>query len=594
MYYLTWVVLLFSVLLEISKKKKVSKILLGSSILLMIIIIMIRFGYGADYLSYEFLYRTIDTSSISNLLKSHTKYEIGFRLLEYVGNNLGVPYHVFLVILNLITFFFFYLWIRDQSESPAISWFVFYSMFFMVWVLSALRQGFVLALGSYFFFSNRKFSNKVKIIVSILLGLIHSIGFVYLIVMLVDKLRVDKKKHFYILGISVLANLLPLGAILNAVPFLANYRGVLTYIDAYRFLGFIDFASIIRFLFFAIVIYHYDLLKERFKGLVDIFLLGFSVYFLMRFSALMSSRITIHTYILLIIFLPTIIKQYVNKKSLKLIVLAAFIGFNSLFFMKEMLTAIDQTGEVTDSKIVKFYTVFESPYDKFDGYNGRNIVLRNQNKVKSIMEEYLNSEQYTDRKEVSYNENDDYFVRYDKFTNTFKVMNQDGFWLKGDSYPKTGTVYKDVLVTRENRKDSMFDSSLLIDITGKNRKQSEMLEVVEKYQAEHFVFNEFNKEVQESVTVDDVREILEYFFPNVDAGVKEINMVKINQPFTYFVLEVDYNDRLFYIYLDEEKELLIDILFSKSQKFNVNGILSVSMHGYSISFNKYGKIIIGG
>ena len=192
MLYLAFIIGLFCVFLN-EKSGKVNKTYFYVFILSLFFIAIMRFGIGADYFAYDYLYNIMSSSDINNSFFVLDNVEWLFKYIMMSFNLLGISYHLFNVFFTVIILGFTLYWISKKSPNKYLSILLYISMFFLVWTLSAIRQGLVIAILLNVFFGEKKFSTRNQILISVGLSLIHSSAIIALLIYLISKLNFNKK-----------------------------------------------------------------------------------------------------------------------------------------------------------------------------------------------------------------------------------------------------------------------------------------------------------------------------------------------------------------------------------------------------------------
>jgi len=378
MYYLLFFV---PILLHPLKLTKRIKGLLNAFALLLMAIF--RFGSGTDYFSYSYVYYLVSDHSIFKVFSQLKDKEIGFKLFMFIFRFLGLNYEVFVAVAAIVMVYFVYRWIDDNTDEVSYSYLVYYSMFYLVWMLSSLRQGMVLTLGCYFFF-NRKFELRwlTQLLLILLLSTLHYTAFFFVIFIILQRFNLSKKIHLGFFAGGLVMSLIPIGSIMaEFVKFLPSLSKLTYYLTQQSSYGFWDVKSLARIVLFGAVWIHYERLKKL-KDLpdrfVDAYLVGLSLYFYLRFNELIASRMAIFGFILAVFLLPAILKLYQGKKTLYVAGTAAFVLFNAFYLEKELLAMASQSGLPHKGYYVPYVTLVDK--GKVD-YTGSYYYANNYHEV---------------------------------------------------------------------------------------------------------------------------------------------------------------------------------------------------------------------
>jgi hypothetical protein len=325
---------------------------------------ILRFGAGADYFSYSYIYYLTSNSSVIKLFNTLKDHEIGFKLLMFPFRFLNLPYEVFVAAIAVFIMVLMYFWIQKNSKSVAMSYLVYYSFFFLVWNLSSLRQGLALTIGCFLLF-NAKYTWKLrsKLVIIGLLFLLHKSALFYLVFVLADMLKWDKKKLTYLVLASLLVSLLPIANIAIVIAKIPLFVKIASYVNvANAPIGFWDFKSLARLLLIGLVLFHYDSLLKKDaipKRYLNAYIIGLSFFFFLRFDDLVGARMSIYGYFLAILILPAILELYNYKKAVKLASTVGFIFMCAIYLQKELASMANQAGIPSKGFFVPYISLFQ-------------------------------------------------------------------------------------------------------------------------------------------------------------------------------------------------------------------------------------------
>ena len=330
-----------------------------------------RYGIGADYFAYSYLYRKLDKQILYEVYYGKEKQEVGFRALGSAIKAMGFSYQSYLLILSFITLFFIYKICVKYSKNPMLSMTAYYSFYYFVWTLSSLRQGLAMAVGMFFLLEAINKNRVIRfLLVSVLLFYIHSSSLIFVVMFIVARfIPWSKKTMMIILSASILFSFLPMGDI---VLYLSQYSEILGrtkyYIDSgFTIAKLLSFSSVARLILIGVAIFFYDdLAKEspEMKNIVNIYLISFIIYYVFQFSEITAARLSIYGRILDFVILPSIIylkSPKINKK----VIITCVVMFICIYFLKELNTMKIQSGLITEEKYVVKYS---SIYNKSDRY----------------------------------------------------------------------------------------------------------------------------------------------------------------------------------------------------------------------------------
>lgn len=322
-----------------------------------------RFGAGADYFSYSYLYYLIPDDSILSAISKLKDQEIGMKLLMFPFRYFNLPYEMFVVFIAIIMITLMFLWIDKNSKSVSLSYLVYYSFFFMVWNLSSLRQGLALTIGCFLLFNeefNWKFTQKLMIIFA--LYFLHKTALFYLVFIVAESIKWDRRKLIFVVLGALVVSILPIGQLAEWVAKIPIFARVSYYLEGASSIGFWDFKSLPRLFLIAVVLFHYDdlrvnrLIPMRF---VDAYILGISFFFVLRFDDLIGARISIYGFFLAILILPAILGLYSRKKQIDFLVNLGFVTMCALYLQKELLAMAQQAGIAYKNYYVPYISVLQ-------------------------------------------------------------------------------------------------------------------------------------------------------------------------------------------------------------------------------------------
>lgn len=144
MLYAGGIFLHLSSIVSLIKKKDYRRLTLFSMIILFVLSAL-RYSNGADYYSYALIFETIPRE-INLALSSTIHSDPGFNVLIALVKQLGLNYRGFLIILAIMTLYGFLKPITQKSTFPLISLTIFYSVYYHIYVNSAVRQGLAMAM----------------------------------------------------------------------------------------------------------------------------------------------------------------------------------------------------------------------------------------------------------------------------------------------------------------------------------------------------------------------------------------------------------------------------------------------------------------
>lgn len=324
--------------------------------LLITLVSVLRYGIGIDYFAYKYLYYFNDNTLKQVIFNPTIEVEVGFRVLMYLFRN-KFSYEIFIAFFALISSLFIYKIIKKDSCNSNFSLFIYYSLFFLTYTMSGIRQGFTLFAGTYLFLNQ---DNKRKLYAYILLlSLIHKS---VLIIIIFDKLsdfKLTKKSYLILVLISFIFSMSGLS---NYFPsFMKNYY-------YYNNISFFDlpvlFKRLYRFCIFLIIYRNHNTFKtNKFKKLRNYFYWSVIFYYFLAFYEVTAARLMVYGQMSLLALLPQVLKekQGADKLKFKFVILSLLC----LLFMKDSLAS---WNTITRGSIENKLMPYVNLYNK-DKYN---------------------------------------------------------------------------------------------------------------------------------------------------------------------------------------------------------------------------------
>lgn len=437
--YLFYIAILIPVLLYFLGNKLPIKLKWYLSLIVPIFIIITRFGIGTDYFSYEYIYNNLNYSSLEVFLSNPLNIEYGFALLMIIPRSLGLPYHFFAVILNLVMFSFFTLWIYDSSEDVLLSLILFLSMFFLIWNLSAFRQGLVLAIGTYFLFNKKKdYKPITRIILIILLASFHISALFYYILLIFKKVNWNQRKILMLFIASLIVAFLPIYKIVPYLTFFPGSAKLISYLGEPTTV--FNFSGIARILMFTLVFAFYKVKNDKFnRSLIDAFLLGNAMFFLVKFSDIVAARLSIFTFILASVIFVNIYVSLGFEKVMKLVTSFGIVLSAFMFFQKDVRAYQTEVGLINRSPLLKYTSI--NDVDRTQYYERYNNLTHQRELCLIRRDEFYDRYVYTTD---DYEANDVLFSV--KYQGKYGILNQDQEWIINPTFNEKIPVQDQIVI----------------------------------------------------------------------------------------------------------------------------------------------------
>ena len=300
-----------------------------------------RFGVGVDYFSYYNIYRAMPVGSPGSLfIRLLTLYtEPGFSLLMMIFRYFNMSFIQFIALCACISLVMIFSTIQKYSNNKIISFFIFYSHYYLVYIESIVRQGIAMAIFLYAFFSFIDNKKTIKYILFILLGMTFHVSIVIaLFIPIIIKL---KNKYFL--------SPFPL-IVLSIFSFLCGYIFFLPFLNLFlsetpfsRYLRYsnsnnVNISAVLFRMFKLVFIYiiyfrvKKHLLPED-KLVLKIYIIGLLFYFFICQMSLLS-RMSNYFMILEIILIPNMIKHL--SKNEKIFMVNVYIILFSFIYIKDI------------------------------------------------------------------------------------------------------------------------------------------------------------------------------------------------------------------------------------------------------------------
>lgn len=356
MYYLVFFI---GIILSIINDKRRIGIIVFT--ILLALLACFRYGVGADYFSYLYLFNRLDNSIIYEMYYGIDHQEIGFRLLGSLLKQIGFSYQQYLSVLAIINLVFIFKTCIKYSKNPTLSMFLYFCFYYFMWTFSGLRQATTMAIGVYYLLESLEKKNTTKfIIIVLLLSFIHVSALVLIMFYFISKLNFTKKRLIYISIFSIAFSILPIGIILSKLGGFPIINRIMPYLNLeVSLINPFDFQTLGRIIFLVIAFVFYDSYSkqsENSKTIINLYILSFILYFLFKFQELTAARLAIYGKMLDIIILSNIYYMYKLKIN-KLIYIICLLFLFSLYFLKELAAMKENSGLInSNSKNLVPYT----------------------------------------------------------------------------------------------------------------------------------------------------------------------------------------------------------------------------------------------
>ena len=573
---------IFLLVLSLNKSTSKGKLLIAISPLLLIA--LIRYGVGADYFSYNYIYTSTLNKTMSQSFVVFPNIDKGFFLIMRLFQMTGASYPVFIGLVSALILVLITLWLKDNSSNPVLSLFLYFAMFFFVWNLSAIRQGLVLSLSLYLIFNKKfQFSKVIKVLIVLALATLHSSALLLLVFIYIDQVNFSKRFHLILLILSLISMFLPLENIISYFTFIPGVERLLHYFSNTN--GFFYFSAISRLVLYAVVWFHYDELLEQDesnKNSVDIYLVGIVIYFFMSFSEVAAGRFGIYSLALLLLIYPNIVELYRDKINLYRFAFVGLILFAGLFFYKELNTLVNQTGLIlNNSKIVPMTTIFNRDDYLFEDYHY--VLLKNSEKYTNEYEKFMGDKNFNNLDLVEAKSEDSFVAVKSAETHTYLILNNRGERITEATFSFEPKVYKHYL---KYYQDETTKEMIYYDLVEKkNISEPEIISQID--QAQRIELEPINiKAVELTDFNSDVQDLV-----ISTSNTSNTELRTYDNPLDYSLLFTDYFYGRIVMVLDAEQNLLIDDYYYSASRFDANGFFQLESQATIDIYYKDGQKI---
>lgn len=589
MYYLAFIYLFGLVLLE-DKLKDRNKIILA--LIPLILIVVLRYGIGADYFSYERIYYSFDDPDFFGALAQNNRIEVLFRLLNVVAIKLGLSYHVFVTIISGFLTYLTLKWIKNNSPNFYLSVLLHFSMLFIYWNLSALRQGIVLTLLLYIYFNGKKeYSPTIKAVSALVLVFVHPTAVIVPIVYLISLIPWNKKIFLLLLVISPLSRFIFSIEFLKFFSWLPYMKKVIHYMS-YNSIQLLSVPSLLRFSFFIFILWHYDKLNEKYpdkKLMFNFALVSLLLYFYLPVSMVIGTRATIFGYYLTIIIFPMILTLY-SKEKLYPVILAGFLVMSTASFYNEFSKVAARSGYSESMHKLNFVTILEKDRKLFGNNYAFHLHVDEENKKwaeNSDISKRVNSEFIFN--EAEYEKDEEYLSVYFPANNRYGIINTKGQVVVvpefGSSQPIFGSFIQfESGASSFSQKTYRDIKQLYLPYLGFDYVQDVVTNHLEAEQA--LLSNRLFIEELHPTWVDSV-EFLDNYNTNPIVVVERYSYPDVND-FSYIRLRTTYRD---YYLIFKGDELFVEKIYKSVNPISVKNIIVAKTEYTTDYINEDGEII---
>lgn len=356
MYYLLFLITLYGAIKEAVTHKR-NKALFNFTYICMFLMAIFRYGQGQDYFNYEGVYHQVTVFTEQSILGIFLINDIGYAFINYIALSLNIPYEIFMAIFTAIIMGMFYSFLKRSCNYSMVSLFVFYSVIYMIYVLSIVRQGFNIAFFLCFMLPLIEQHKYTKFyFLTLLISTIHASALLFFLFPLINSCKWTYKTLIFLFLISIVILFFSMN-LMSYIPVPFIQDRMRTYLDEAS--GNLILAKIVRLLLvFPLLLLPTSLFKTTRDNRI-FFFWGFLIYALISFSELASSRIWGYFLGFECIILANLAMSKIRSKSKVLIVLF-YILLSSVLWIKDIYGAMQQ-GEYRNCTILTYpyISIFE-------------------------------------------------------------------------------------------------------------------------------------------------------------------------------------------------------------------------------------------
>lgn len=298
----------------------------------------LRYGNGSDYFSYAYIYEYMP-ENLSDAFYSELHSEAGFKLLIVMAKNLGLSYQGFISVIAGIIMLLIGRVIIKESPLPIVSLTIFYYVYFMIYPMSAIRQGLAIAIVAYAFTQFFRNGKHIRFILLVLIAsTIHLGSLTILLAYMIPVLYNHKTLRNVLLLIAVLYVLLANLTNLN-YTILIQVLGLWQYSSYFETpVSTIIIPIISKLVLYSVVFIFYSMNKNNISPNEKFYFYMYTIgtlLFLSLAQAPLATRLLDYFTIFEIILIPSLIYKSSLKKLVPLSTLLVFSLF-SIIFVKDL------------------------------------------------------------------------------------------------------------------------------------------------------------------------------------------------------------------------------------------------------------------
>lgn len=352
MYYIIYLIINATAIKEVSHRH-IDSAAFRFIYAILIIMLIFRYGQGQDYFNYQQLYNEIGYLGDTSLFLLLTRPDIGYSILCYAFYSIQLPFSVFSAFVGIVTMYWFYLFFIRYCKRSILSIFFFYSVIYLIYTFSILRQGIVISFFVGVLLPLIESKKYIKYsICTILLSTIHLSAIILFLFPVMWNVRLTKKSMmtiFVLLSVMMFFSIhlfyhIPIGLVSERIAY---------YTDSAS--SNLIFAKMVRFLIvFPVLFLPNRWLREDpyLLNMRNMLFWGYVVYALLSFSELAASRLWGYFLVFecLMLFRLSCQKTFLQ---LRFFLLSYYILLNTVLWFKDINGFIQQ-GEYQNCNILTY------------------------------------------------------------------------------------------------------------------------------------------------------------------------------------------------------------------------------------------------
>jgi hypothetical protein len=301
-----------------------------------------RYQTGNDWYTYELIFKnSLDIkyliTDFSYYMDTMNNIEIGYRILNSIIKSLSGNLQVIFLITSVFSFYALNEFIKKNSSYKLLSLLIYYSIFFMNFNMSIIRQGIAFSLFLLAFDSLLK-RKLIKYLSFILLAALFHISSLILVpVYFIYHFKYSRLLYCLLIGLAIFLRILNVKLMLNIGTILQDFLGrdILLYISPEYQVGIFSFGNLERMIVFLIILFlGKNILKKRenISVLFSLYIIYIMLNFLLYESEIVLSRIRFFFQIPYIIILPLFIEAVRENLTKSLVIIYIYVfSFIPLF-----------------------------------------------------------------------------------------------------------------------------------------------------------------------------------------------------------------------------------------------------------------------